>query len=152
LDKDGALAVRGLVVAWRDREGRTRIEHAISLAEAGAHQRGLTGLIGLLVFAPLLGAAIGSAGGAAAAKLIEFGLDVVAARDVRQTLEPGEAALFVLGSPEHLDQIADALGRLGPRVLKTSLPAWEGKYLTQALIDAADPKRFADRIGRLTHP
>jgi uncharacterized membrane protein len=134
LEHDGALHLLGMALGWRDERGNVRIEHAVSLTQAGATTGVLTGgLIGLVLLMPLLGAAIGATGGAAGGKLSELGLDRLIVKDIVETLEPGRAALFVLAESADADRVTEALRPHRPTVIKTTLPEWEEHDLIRAL-------------------
>jgi hypothetical protein len=64
-------------------------------------------LFGLLFFVPLLGAALGAGFGALAGSLSDAGIDDEFIKSVREEVEPGTSALFLLTS--------DAGRRPGPR-------------------------------------
>jgi uncharacterized membrane protein len=53
-------------------------------------------LIGMLFFVPLLGAAIGAASGALGGAMSDIGIDDNFIREVGNTVQPGEVALFLL--------------------------------------------------------
>ena len=77
----------------------------------------------MLVLAAVLFAAVGAVAGAAGAGLSALGLNQMFLHQVRETLEPGRAALFVVvrggADPE---RAIEALQPLAPRVLRTNLP------------------------------
>jgi uncharacterized membrane protein len=114
------------------------------LARRGAVEGATTGaLLGLIVLAPVLtaalgaaaGAALGTAAGAAGAGIAGSVLDAGFVREVSETLEPGRAALFVVGDALDPDRVVELLKPLSPRVLRSTLSASAERRLLNALTD-----------------
>ena len=78
-------------------------------------------LIGLIFFVPFLGAAIGAASGALAGKFTDIGVDDKFIKQVGETLQPGNSAIFLLFSDAKYDRILEDLAPFKGRVVKTSL-------------------------------
>jgi uncharacterized membrane protein len=98
------------------------------------------GLIaGLVIGAPLTGAAIGalvgSAGNALSAAEVGIGDDFV--KEVEAAMKPGAAALFVLDDAGDMKAILHAIQGLGGTVLKTNVDLERAKAIQEAL--AASP-------------
>ena len=132
LDREGALQLEGAALAYRRHDGRVELVQPMRLAPVGAATGAASGaVLGMLVLAPVLFAAVGAVAGAAGAGLSALGLNQLFLHQVRETLEPGRAALFVVVSggadPE---RAIEALQPLGPRMLRTNLdPAAEQRLL-----------------------
>ncbi len=80
-------------------------------------------LIGLLLFNPLLGAAIGAGAGALSGRFRDIGIDDKFMKDAAGALTPGQAALCVL----------PAMAQFGGKVLRTNLTTEQEAKLQEAL-------------------
>jgi uncharacterized membrane protein len=105
-------------------------------------------LIGLVLAAPLAGAAIGAlvggVGTAASAAAVGIGEDFV--REVEGMMRPGTSALFVLDDVGNLDVILHAIRGLGGTVLRTNVDRERAKLIQSTL--AAGPADAAGPTGR----
>jgi uncharacterized membrane protein len=90
-------------------------------------------LFGLLFFVPVLGMAVGAGMGAIMGKVTKSGINKEFESRVRDMLQPGTSALFLIVEKVTSDKAVDALSRYGGTVLKTSLPAEAEKELQDAL-------------------
>lgn len=99
-------------------------------------------LVGLVLFAPLVGAALGAllgcAGTAASVAAVGIGDDFV--RQVEGLMRPGTSALFVLDSEGDMEMILHAIRGLGGTVLKTNVDLDRAR-LIQATLAAASTDR-----------
>ncbi len=119
-------------LAYRRDDGRVELVQPMRLAPVGAATGAASGaVLGMLVLAPVLFPAVGAVAGAAGAGLSALGLNQLFLHQVRETLEPGRAALFVLVSGgTDQERAIKALAPLAPRVLRTNLePAAEQRLL-----------------------
>jgi uncharacterized membrane protein len=93
-------------------------------------------LFGLIFYSPLLGAAVGSAGGPMWGGLTGFGIDETFVNRVRDAVTPGTSALFLLSSGTALDQIRDTL-RFDPptMVLNAKLTRRQESSLREVFVD-----------------
>ena len=96
-------------------------------------------LFGLLFFVPVLGMAVGAGMGALMGKLTRIGIDKEFESRVRDMLQPGTSALFLIVEQVTPDKAVEALSRYGGTVLKTSLSAEAEKELQEALHAEAQP-------------
>jgi uncharacterized membrane protein len=78
-------------------------------------------LFGLLFFVPFFGMAVGAGLGALMGKVEKSGIDKEFQRQVRDMLQPGTSALFVVVEKVTPDKAVAALSRYGGTVLKSSL-------------------------------
>jgi uncharacterized membrane protein len=79
-------------------------------------------LIGLLFFAPWLGAAMGALGGALGGKMTDVGIDDKFIKQVGGSIQPGNSALFMLVRSATTDRVLKQLHDFpGVHVLRTSL-------------------------------
>jgi uncharacterized membrane protein len=90
-------------------------------------------LFGLLFFIPFLGMAVGAGLGAVMGKVEKIGIDKTFQKQVRQMLEPGNSALFLIVEQVTPDKAIAALSRFSGTVLKSSLSEDAEKELQDAL-------------------
>ena len=96
-------------------------------------------LFGLLFFVPVLGMAVGAGMGALMGKLTRIGIDKEFESRVRDMLQPGTSALFLIVDQVTPGKAVEALSSYGGTVLKTSLSAEAEKELQEALHAEAQP-------------
>jgi uncharacterized membrane protein len=96
-------------------------------------------LAGLVLLAPLTGAAVGAllggAGTAASVAAVGIGDDFV--REVEGLMQPGTSALFVLDSEGDMEVILHAIQGLGGTVLRTNVDVKRAKLIQSTLAAAA---------------
>ena len=90
-------------------------------------------LIGLLFFMPWLGLIIGAATGAIAGKMSDVGIDDNFIKEVGETIQPGEAALFLMVTSMTEDKVLPELAKFSPTVLRTNLSAEDEAKLKSAM-------------------
>jgi uncharacterized membrane protein len=78
-------------------------------------------LFGMLLFVPVLGMAVGAGMGALMGKMAKTGIDKQFQDQVRDMLEPGTSALFMVVDNVTPDRAIDAMSQYGGTVLKSSL-------------------------------
>jgi len=78
-------------------------------------------LFGLLFFIPLLGAAIGAGIGALTGSLSDVGIDDEFIKSVRDQVEPGTSALFLMTSNAVQDRVRDAFAGVQMTLIHTNL-------------------------------
>jgi len=97
-------------------------------------------IAGLVLAAPLTGAAVGAllggAGSAGVAAAAGIGEDFV--REVEKMMKPGTSALFVLDDEGDMDVILDRIRGLGGTVLKTNVDVERAKLIQETLTGAPD--------------
>ncbi len=96
-------------------------------------------LFGLLFFVPFLGMAVGAGMGAVMGKVEKVGIDKAFQQQVRQMVEPGTSALFLIVEKVTPDKAIAALSRFGGTVLKSSLSAEAEKELQDSLHGSSTP-------------
>jgi uncharacterized membrane protein len=120
----------------RDLEGKYHVHtsHGGASAGAGAWWGGFWGfLFGLLFFIPFAGLALGAGMGALFGHFGEKGIDKAFQQQVRDYLQPGTSALFMVIEQATPDKAIAALQQYGGTVIKTSLSEEDTKKLQDAL-------------------
>jgi len=120
----------------RDLEGKYHVHtsHSGASAAAGAWWGGFWGfLFGLLFFIPFAGLALGAGMGALFGHMGEKGIDKAFQQQVRDYLQPGTSALFMVIEHATPDKAIAALQQYGGTVIKTSLSDEDTKKLQEAL-------------------
>jgi uncharacterized membrane protein len=134
LAADLVIEPDAIAVIVRDPEGRFKVStnhHAVG----GGAMWGMLwgGLFGLLFFVPFLGMAVGSALGALLGKIEKNGVDPEFQAQVRDVLQPGTSALFLVVDKVTPDKAVEALGRFGGTVLEAWLSKEDEQHLQEAL-------------------
>ncbi|MEF8915350.1 MAG: DUF1269 domain-containing protein [Natronomonas sp.] len=110
LQKRELITLEDAAVVVRDEKGRAKVKQAHSLVGAGALGGAFWGmLIGLLFFAPWLGLLAGATAGAVSGKLGDIGIDDDFINEVRDAIDPGNSALFLLSRDGNLERIKEEL-------------------------------------------
>src|SRR5215207_2952043 len=100
------MSLADAVIVEHRSDGKIKLHQAMSTAGAGAAGGAMWGgLIGLIFLAPLVGMAIGAASGAAAGAMSDVGVDNSFMKELGERLEPGGAALILLGRAEARDKV-----------------------------------------------
>jgi len=122
LQKDLILEADAIAVVRRDKEGKYHVttnHHAVGGGATWGMFWGL--LFGLLFFIPVFGMAVGAGLGALMGKVAKTGIDKEFQDQVREMLQPGTSALFLVIEHVTPDKAVDALSQYGGTVLKSSL-------------------------------
>jgi uncharacterized membrane protein len=90
-------------------------------------------LFGLLFFIPVFGMALGAGMGALMGKITKSGIDRRFQEQVRDMVQPGTSALFLIVEKVTPDKAVEALSRYGGTVLKSSLSKEQEAELQAAL-------------------
>jgi uncharacterized membrane protein len=120
----------------RDLDGKYHVHttHGGASAGGGAWWGGFWGfLFGLLFFIPFFGLALGAGMGALFGHFGEKGIDKAFQEQVRDHLQPGTSALFMVIEQATPDKAVAALSQYGGTVIKTSLSEEDTKKLQDAL-------------------
>jgi uncharacterized membrane protein len=88
-------------------------------------------LFGLIFFAPLLGMAIGAGIGALTGSMTDVGIDDDFIRRMRDEIQPGTSALFVLSSGAVLDRVREAFADQPMVLIETNLSREEEEKLRE---------------------
>ena len=122
MQKEHLVALEDAAIAVRRQDGKVKIHQAVSLVGGGAFGGAFWGfLIGLIFFVPFFGAAIGAAAGALTGKFSDIGVDDKFIKQVGETLQPGNSAIFLLFRDATYDKVLEELEPFRGTVVKTSL-------------------------------
>jgi uncharacterized membrane protein len=123
-----------VAVIKRDSKGRfhvTTTQHEVATGTMFGMFWGL--LFGVLFFVPVLGLALGAGLGALIGLITKLGISDDFSRQVRDMLQPGTSALFLVVDKMTADKTTEALAKHGGTVLKTSLSKEAEEQLREAL-------------------
>jgi uncharacterized membrane protein len=118
----------------RTKDGKFKVTTNHHQVGAGASYGMFWGLLfGLLFFVPVFGMALGAGFGALMGKLQKTGIDQEFQDQVRDLLQPGTSALFLIVEKVTPDKAVEALSKFGGTVLKSSLSKDAEAELQEAL-------------------
>jgi uncharacterized membrane protein len=134
----GELIIQAEQVAAisRDMEGKYHVhtQYGGAGAKGGAWWGGFWGfLFGLLFFIPFAGLALGAGMGALFGHFGEKGIDKQFQQQVRDYVQPGTSALFMIIDKVTPDKAIAAMQQYGGTVIRTSLSDEDTKRLQDAL-------------------
>jgi uncharacterized membrane protein len=140
LAHDLVIEPEAVAVIKRDRNGRYKVitnHHPVAEGVTWGMFWGV--LFGLLFFIPVFGLAVGGVLGALLGTIDKIGIDKTFQQEVRDMLQPGTSALFLIVDKVTPDKAVQALSRYGGHVLKTSLSGDAEQKLQEALAGAGTP-------------
>jgi uncharacterized membrane protein len=118
----------------RDAEGKYHVTTSHHAVGAGATWGMFWGFFfGLLFFIPVFGMAVGAGMGALFGKIEKSGIDKQFQEQVREMLQPGTSALFMVIDKVTPDKAVEGLAPYGGTVLKSSLSKETERKLQEAL-------------------
>src|SRR3954468_6303597 len=122
LSKDLIIEPDAVAVIVRDKEGKDHVHTNHHAVGGGATWGMFWGILfGLLFFVPVFGMAVGAGLGAMFGKIEKSGIDKEFQQQVRDQLQPGPSALFVVVENVPPDKAMDGLREFGGTVMKSSL-------------------------------
>ena len=134
LAKDLIIQPDAIAVIRRDTDGKFHVttnHHAVAGGTTWGMFWGL--LFGMLFFVPVLGMAVGAGLGALSGKLSKGAVNREFQDRIRDELQPGTSALFLVVEEVTPDKAVEALSHYGGTVLKSSLPKETEAELQEAL-------------------
>ncbi|NGN62636.1 DUF1269 domain-containing protein [Streptomyces sp. A7024] len=134
LTEDLVIQPDAVAVIVRDKGGKFRVttnHHAVAGGATWGMFWGL--LFGVLFFIPFFGMALGAGMGALMGKIEKSGIDKTFQKQVRNLLQPGTSALFLVVHKVTPDKAVAALSKYGGTVLKSSLSEDTERQLQEAL-------------------
>ena len=139
LQKEYLITISDAVIAVKTDAGGIKLNQLVNTTAMGAMTGSFWGLlIGVLFLNPIVGVALGAASGALSGALSDFGIDDAFMKELSKTLEPNNAALFLLIKHMTTDKVLKEIKDAGGIVLKTSLDETKEKVLRDALASAAE--------------
>jgi uncharacterized membrane protein len=138
LAKDLVIQPDAIAAIVRTKDGNFKVTTSHQRAGDGASYGMLWGLLfGMLFFVPVFGMAVGAGLGALLGKVEKSGIDQEFQRRVRDLLQPGTSALFIVVEHVSPDQAVEALSKYGGTVLKSSLTREAEEELQEELHGSA---------------
>ncbi len=134
LSQDLVIEPDAVAVIVRDKEGKYKVtttHHPVGVGASWGMFWGL--LFGLLFFIPVFGMAVGAGLGALMSKVEKTGIDKHFQQQVRDMVQPGTSALFVVVEKVTPDKAVEGLSQFGGTVLKSSLSKDAENELQDAL-------------------
>jgi uncharacterized membrane protein len=117
-----------------------------SLAGVGALGGAFWGMLfGLIFFVPLLGMAIGAGMGALSGSMTDVGIDDAFIRRMREEIQPGTSALFVLSSGAVVDKVKEAFQGQQMVLVETNLSHEQEDKLREVFSE--EPELTSERSG-----
>jgi uncharacterized membrane protein len=146
LAKDLIIQPDAIAAIIRDREGKFHVttnHHAVGGGASWGMFWGL--LFGMLFFIPFLGMAVGAGLGALMGKMTKGAINKEFQSQVRDMLQPGTSALFLVVEHVTPDKAVEGLAKFGGTVLKSSLPK-ETEAELQAALHGDGPSTQTDTV------
>jgi uncharacterized membrane protein len=144
LQKEYLIEIGDAAIAVMHEGGKVKLNQLMNTTALGAVSGSFWGLlIGAIFLMPVFGAAIGAASGALGGALTDYGVNDGFMKDLSGSLQPGNAALFLLIRKMTADKVLEAITGSGGVVLKTSLDHSHEQALRDAI--SASP-------GAVEHP
>jgi uncharacterized membrane protein len=140
LEAELIIQAEQIAAIERDPEGKYHVHtaHGAAGAGGGALWGGFWGMLfGLLFFIPFAGLALGAGMGALFGHFGEKGIDKAFQQQVRDYVQPGTSALFMVIEHATPDKAIAALQQYGGTVIRTSLSDEDTKRLQDALTPAS---------------
>ena len=137
LQKEELITIHdAATVTWPTGKKKPKTHQLSNLTGSGALGGAFWGLLfGLLFFIPLLGMAIGAAAGALGGSLADVGIDDDFIDSVRDQVQPGTSALFVMSSGAVYDKVKEAFGDTHPHLISTNLTNEQEAKLRETFAD-----------------
>jgi uncharacterized membrane protein len=133
LEREGLIGFEDTAIVERDPDGNVHVRNEVSgTTETAAVIGALIGGFLTFVFPPA-GIAIGAALGAAVGTTFETGVSANFIAEVKNTLQPGRSALFLVIKEAHADPVIAALREYRGDVIQTTLDSETEEALQQAL-------------------
>jgi uncharacterized membrane protein len=139
LQKEYLINIGDAVIATKTEAGNVKLNQIMNTTVTGAVSGSFWGLlIGVLFLNPVVGMAIGAASGALGGALTDVGINDAFMKDLSGSLQPGNAALFVLVHKITAGKVLKEIEGYGGTVLKTSLDESKEQVLRDALTRASE--------------
>jgi len=138
LDRQFLINLDQAVEVVRQPNGQIKIKEEPKLTGLGALGGGFWGLlVGLIFLMPAAGFLVGTVSGAIAGHFAKYGISQEYMNEIREAIQPGQSALFVLAEDVKIDRVVPMLTEFHPRVLRTSLTTEQEAKLKEAFGSSA---------------
>jgi uncharacterized membrane protein len=138
LQREYLIELGDAAIAVKQPDGSVRLNQLINTTASGAASGAMWGtLIGLIFMVPLAGAALGAASGALGGWLTDVGVNDAFMKEVAASLQPGNAALFLLIRKMTTDKVLEDLKGTGGKVMRTSFDHTKEEALRAALAEVS---------------
>lgn len=138
LQKEYLIEIGDAAIAVMQDGGKVKLNQLLNTTALGAASGSFWGLlIGAIFLMPIFGVAIGAASGALGGALTDFGVNDAFMKELASSLQPGNAALFVLINKMTGDKVLEAMKGTGGVVLKTSLDHSREQALRDAIANTS---------------
>jgi len=134
LQKEYLISLDDAVIATKTDDGKIKLHQMLNTTAAGAASGSFWGLlVGMIFLMPVVGVAIGAASGALGGLLADFGINDKFMKELAGSIQPGNAALFVLIRSMTGDKVLEHMKGTGGVVMKTSLDNEKEQALREAI-------------------
>src|SRR3954447_8041000 len=124
------------IVSYPEGAKKPKTRQLAGLTGAGALGGAFWGMLfGLIFLVPLLGMAIGAGIGALTGSMTDVGIDDAFIRRMREEIQPGTSALFVLTSGAIVDRVKDAFAGQPMVLVESNLSHEEEAKLRDVFMD-----------------
>ena len=125
--------VDAATVSWPEGKKAPKTKQAVNLTGAGAMDGAFWGMLfGLLFFIPGFGLAVGAAMGALTGHFADYGIDDAFIKRVRNEVEPGTSALFLMTTNAVVDRVVEELKNMDFELVSTNLSKEQDEALRAA--------------------
>jgi uncharacterized membrane protein len=120
-------------VSWPKDRKAPKTKQAVNLTGAGAMDGAFWGMLfGLLFFVPLFGIAVGASMGALTGRFADYGIDDNFIKRIRNEVEPGTSALFLMTTNAVVDRVVEELKGREFELVSTNLSKEQEEELRNA--------------------
>lgn len=136
LQKQQLITLADAAVAVKDAKGRVKVKQTLENQVTGSSAiwGGFWGLlIGLLFLAPIFWGIFGALLGGIFGRATDVGIDNKFIKEVGDSLDPGDSALFILVVEATSDKVLERMQKFGGDVIQTSLSHEDEEKLKKAL-------------------
>jgi uncharacterized membrane protein len=125
VERDGRLSLKDTAVITKSADGKVNVDNEVSSAtEIGAFTGAIIGPLLMFAF-PIAGIAIGAGAGALIGRMLDQGVDGKFVKELKEELQPGQSALFVVGTGDRSAAISALRGHKGKVYQTTVSPELE---------------------------
>src|SRR5450755_2575327 len=149
LQKEYLITINDAVIAVKTEAGAVKLNQLVNTTALGAASGSFWGLlIGVLFLNPIIGVALGAASGALGGALTDFGINDTFMKELAASIQPGNAALFVLIKNMTADKVLKEIKDAGGVVLKHPLMRRRNRHYATPSPKQQPPKHRCNRQSR----